>query len=833
MQSTEVLSTQVPTARDASRQDAADGGEIGDGPDTMTGSGESSGISLKTKLIAGVILCFFLFFAYYRKNPEKVKKWFESAPDEPERPRLISEDGKSELYGKRAPELLKQMRRQQHNKVLSRPLLPPPFPPPPPPPLQSPAPTVNRTRRKRRKKSAKTMPVTWEDVSDLDFVVSNPLAMPVQLGRSAKPRKEHPLQRARMKAKMTPREFSSGLGKTPSKGKRAAYGNQSSSAGVVLESTDMTHELPYEDITVYDVPRDGNCLFTCVSKALDDLELSTPHSVQDLRVIVARSVGEQEFQFLANLFAMAWKERDPDLIRDYSFMRNVGSLGQLREEILKPTYFGDEMALKAFESAFPVNCLVLRLLPDDSMQLAVRFKEENTSEKQWYIVLLLHLRSQHYELLSIRNHNVLSLEELPGKIQRLLQQQRMVQAKEKAVGAQVDATGPTGISNVPPPPPPRVMASHGKSSEEIIAAAATATAAAPTSSAVQGASTNIQNRHLHEGVVVDDPSVPSVMSRVRRKPIREPKTRGVGQDEDEVDSESGEEELWVRTASHGAARKRSRNKSKRRKEKKKHKKRRELKHNRRKHVKSKEPTYGGLDGVGKDDDDTPSSNSSSSDSDTEGYDSNDEYNDRENLDSGDGFSMSKHYENGFSRWDTKMSEEEAKEMKAAIHRRKKLEMNQRRARKTRHHRKSRRHRKELSDEYSSEEDGEGSDASSDNYFSEDSFAEDNYDGVYGYRSGRSRKLRRGRRAPRQLSRRRMQSGQNGAVYLTDAFAEQQQTAQLEAMQNYNAAYSNYLQQQQAYYNANPGYQQGNGRRNYGPYNGANPMQYGQTSYYGY
>ena len=227
----------------------------------------------------------------------------------------------------------------------------------------------------------------------------------------------HPLQKVKLSKSLFPKRTR----KTVNRGtKRGRLGARAQSAELGLEDYDMTDEFPYDDIKVFDVYPDGDCLFHCARKVLHDLSIEV--SIRDLRSIVARSVGEKEFTMLQNIYTMAVRAGDVELMQDYRFMHNVASVPALRHTIMTPSYFGDEMALRAIEAAYPVKFMVIRMAGENKIELSRRFSDEEACEKPWFAMLLLNLRAVHYELISFKDKAVMRRNELPNKIQRLIKQ---------------------------------------------------------------------------------------------------------------------------------------------------------------------------------------------------------------------------------------------------------------------------------------------------------------------------------------------------------------------------------------------------------------------------
>lgn len=235
------------------------------------------------------------------------------------------------------------------------------------------------------------------------------------------PHRLHPLQLARLHAHRP--SIPKTVIKKGNKQKRKRVDGDEET--IALEDYMLTNDLPYEDIRVLTVPSDGNCLFHCVRKVLTEIRVDT--RVRDLRAIVARSVGESELDFLQSIYNSAVQNGDRGIMNDYGFMNGVQTVPDLRHAIMQPIYYGDEMALRALERAYPVKFLVLQMRNNDrDIELMRRFSEdEDLDNKPWFSLLLLDAFAQHYELVSYKDKVSMRRHELPDKLQRLLTQQKV------------------------------------------------------------------------------------------------------------------------------------------------------------------------------------------------------------------------------------------------------------------------------------------------------------------------------------------------------------------------------------------------------------------------
>lgn len=169
-------------------------------------------------------------------------------------------------------------------------------------------------------------------------------------------------------------------------------------------------------------PGNGDCLFYCVKRALKDVGKQV--EVQDLRRVVADFVNPYHLQFLHELYQDARKERHFDILSDYSFMRRVNSLESLREVMMTRAYFGDEIALEAMEKFFGVTFIVIHLNFRNKLVLSERPQTFEFSKGSPFVILLLKESSVHYELLEHEDRVLMRRDQLPDKLQYLINRKR-------------------------------------------------------------------------------------------------------------------------------------------------------------------------------------------------------------------------------------------------------------------------------------------------------------------------------------------------------------------------------------------------------------------------
>lgn len=190
-----------------------------------------------------------------------------------------------------------------------------------------------------------------------------------------------------------------------------------------IEDYDVTDDL--SGAKIVNVAPDGSCFFHCVRLALRDGGVAA--TVRDLRAIVARSVDKGAFEMLRSIYDDAKSSGQVELLRDYGFMRGVKTLAGLRARIMTDEYWGDDMAIRAVEKFFSVQCLVV-LVKNRRLFLASQLAEPSPpAPPKAYFLVLLHQEHQHYELVQIDGRRIMSAAELPAKVWRLVEQRKKLQ----------------------------------------------------------------------------------------------------------------------------------------------------------------------------------------------------------------------------------------------------------------------------------------------------------------------------------------------------------------------------------------------------------------------
>tara|TARA_R110002153_G_scaffold263302_2_gene424517 strand:+ start:1594 stop:2313 length:720 start_codon:yes stop_codon:yes gene_type:complete len=147
-------------------------------------------------------------------------------------------------------------------------------------------------------------------------------------------------------------------------------------------------------------PGAGDCLFYCFKFALQSIGKNI--SIKKLREIVAYSINEELYLNLKLIFDNAKRENDFDIIRDFQFVENCNNLSDLRNKILKSSYFGDEISLNSFEEKFKIQPVILiRSKTNGKFKISKRIK---LNEKKLFIFLFL--ENIHYQIFQINKRFV-------------------------------------------------------------------------------------------------------------------------------------------------------------------------------------------------------------------------------------------------------------------------------------------------------------------------------------------------------------------------------------------------------------------------------------------
>jgi hypothetical protein len=156
----------------------------------------------------------------------------------------------------------------------------------------------------------------------------------------------------------------------------------------------------------------GDCLFHCFKAAL--LSYGTRTSIRALRKVVADAATQDQFETLKVIYDNAVKEKEYQIINDYLFMNGVNDLEGLRKAMMKRSYWGDEMALRALEKRTKMKVLVFTTITGE-MELASQLDTKEVPESGKYMMVLLH--NQHYQLVKYGDKVVLRFNDLPPQIQ--------------------------------------------------------------------------------------------------------------------------------------------------------------------------------------------------------------------------------------------------------------------------------------------------------------------------------------------------------------------------------------------------------------------------------
>ncbi len=155
----------------------------------------------------------------------------------------------------------------------------------------------------------------------------------------------------------------------------------------------------------------GDCLFYSFINALPGNQFT----VYQLRKVVADYLNDEHFKSLSDIYNMAKEERDYQLLRDYSFMKGVNDLTDLRSSVMKSTYYGDELALSALEKWSGIRPIVLTPKKSgNGLEVSARIEDKEPPRSNAYLLLLL--RNVHYENIEYKGKLLMKIDELPDGI---------------------------------------------------------------------------------------------------------------------------------------------------------------------------------------------------------------------------------------------------------------------------------------------------------------------------------------------------------------------------------------------------------------------------------
>lgn len=130
----------------------------------------------------------------------------------------------------------------------------------------------------------------------------------------------------------------------------------------------------------------GDCLFNCFVQASESR--GRPTSVRALRAVVARGMDEEKLGVLKQIYKES--QGDMDMMKDYSWMRGVDTLHDLREKVMTPMYYGDDMALPLLERATGLDAVVV------SRGAEQKRMDDRVGAGAWIVLLL---KNVHYTLM--------------------------------------------------------------------------------------------------------------------------------------------------------------------------------------------------------------------------------------------------------------------------------------------------------------------------------------------------------------------------------------------------------------------------------------------------
>jgi hypothetical protein len=169
-------------------------------------------------------------------------------------------------------------------------------------------------------------------------------------------------------------------------------------------------------ISLISVPKDGNCMFTCIGKAFD-----VP--MQKLRELVAQSillpVNDSTVVFWREIYRAAWAEKDVTLMHEYSHVADLNHKPleelltgkdkyKIHDNIITSTFWGEEFSIRTLESLLTLRLIIING-DTDSVNGAVI--HDTPYSINYYIIV--YLKNKHYSLVSYNGKTRFKPTELP------------------------------------------------------------------------------------------------------------------------------------------------------------------------------------------------------------------------------------------------------------------------------------------------------------------------------------------------------------------------------------------------------------------------------------
>jgi hypothetical protein len=183
-----------------------------------------------------------------------------------------------------------------------------------------------------------------------------------------------------------------------------------------IESEPSSEQPPEEEslgLQLIDNPGGGDCLFYCFKCALASVGVKT--SIAKLRRVVADAVTQDQFETLHGIYTFAQKEKEFGIMNDYGFMRGVEDIEGMKQAMMKKSYWGDEMAVRALENKLDVSAIVMTMI-NGKMARAKNMNDNSKRAMRNDAHILLFLQNQHYQLIECDGRRVMREKQLPADL---------------------------------------------------------------------------------------------------------------------------------------------------------------------------------------------------------------------------------------------------------------------------------------------------------------------------------------------------------------------------------------------------------------------------------
>jgi hypothetical protein len=174
-----------------------------------------------------------------------------------------------------------------------------------------------------------------------------------------------------------------------------------------------------DSISLIYVPKDGNCMFTCIGKAFDVPLLK-------LRALVAQSIilpdNDSTVIFWREIYRAAWIEKDVTLMHEYSQVADLNDKPlediltvkdkyKIHDNIMTSAFWGEEFSIRTLESLLTLRIIIIN---GDTNSINDAVIHDTPYGVNYYIII--YLKNKHYSLVSYNGDTRFKRTELPWDI---------------------------------------------------------------------------------------------------------------------------------------------------------------------------------------------------------------------------------------------------------------------------------------------------------------------------------------------------------------------------------------------------------------------------------